>query len=67
MTKAEKLLFDAHGDKEYLPITVSMHPGWIVAADTKIQGLQGFTKLAAELAYGKDSKPLTENRVSRST
>lgn len=34
-------------DKEYLPIT----------------GLSDFTKLAAELAYGKDSKPLVENRV----
>ncbi|KAK1923139.1 putative aspartate aminotransferase mitochondrial precursor [Papiliotrema laurentii] len=46
--KAEKLLFDAAGDKEYLPIT----------------GLAPFTKLAAELAYGKDSKPLVENRLA---
>ena len=36
------------GDKEYLPIT----------------GLGDFTKLAAKLAYGADSSPLTEGRVS---
>lgn len=45
--KAEKVLAEAMQDKEYLPIT----------------GLADFTKLAAELAYGKDSKPLVENRV----
>lgn len=45
--KAEKILAEAMQDKEYLPIT----------------GLADFTKLAAELAYGKDSKPLVENRV----
>lgn len=46
--KAEAKLFEQQGDKEYLPIT----------------GLGEFTKLAAELAYGKDSKPLVEKRVS---
>ena len=28
------------------------------------QGLANFTKLAAELAYGKDSKPIVENRLA---
>ncbi|CAD6579059.1 MAG: aspartate transaminase aat1 [Tremellales sp. Tagirdzhanova-0007] len=48
VAKAEKMLFEAKGDKEYLPIT----------------GLGSFTKLAAELAYGKDSKPLVEKRLA---
>lgn len=46
--KAEKQLFEKLGDKEYLPIT----------------GLGEFTKLAAELAYGKDSKPIVEKRLA---
>ncbi|RXK39397.1 aspartate aminotransferase, mitochondrial [Tremella mesenterica] len=46
--KAEKLLYEAKGDKEYLPIT----------------GLAPFTKLAAELAYGKESIPLKEGRLA---
>ncbi|WVQ72735.1 hypothetical protein IAR50_002295 [Cryptococcus sp. DSM 104548] len=46
--KAEKILSDAMQDKEYLPIT----------------GLADFTKLAAELAYGKNSKPILENRLA---
>ncbi|OXB34112.1 aspartate aminotransferase, mitochondrial [Cryptococcus neoformans] len=46
--KAERILAEAMQDKEYLPIT----------------GLSDFTKLAAELAYGKDSKPLVENRLA---
>jgi aspartate aminotransferase len=28
------------------------------------QGLANFSKLAAELAYGKDSKPIVENRLA---
>ena len=46
--EAEKRLFNGSLDKEYLPIT----------------GLGDFTKLSAELAYGKDSKPIKEGRVS---
>lgn len=46
--EAEKRIFNAKLDKEYLPIT----------------GLGEFTKLSVELAYGKDSKPLKEGRVS---
>ncbi|RSH87086.1 aspartate transaminase aat1 [Saitozyma podzolica] len=46
--KAEEIVFNAKLDKEYLPIT----------------GLASFTKLAAELAYGKDSKPLVEDRLA---
>ncbi len=46
--KAEEMLFGAKGDKEYLPIT----------------GLGSFTELAAKLAYGEDSTPLKEGRVS---
>lgn len=37
------------GDKEYLPIT----------------GDAGFTKAAAKLAYGADSKPIVEGRVRK--
>ncbi|CAD6588007.1 MAG: aspartate transaminase aat1, partial [Tremellales sp. Tagirdzhanova-0007] len=46
--KAEDLLHQKRLDKEYLPIT----------------GAGDFTKLASELAYGKDSKPLSEGRVA---
>lgn len=46
--EAEQRLFHAKADKEYLPIT----------------GLGEFTKLSAELAYGKDSKPIQEGRVA---
>lgn len=46
--QAEQILTDSSPDKEYLPIT----------------GLANFTKLAAKLAYGPDSKPLKENAVS---
>lgn len=46
--EAEKRLFNGSLDKEYLPIT----------------GLGDFTKLSAELAYGKDSKPIKEGRVA---
>ncbi|RIA86237.1 aspartate aminotransferase [Glomus cerebriforme] len=46
--KAEQLIFQEKFDKEYLPIT----------------GLATFTKEAALLAYGKDSEPLGEGRVS---
>ncbi|PWN52626.1 putative aspartate aminotransferase mitochondrial precursor [Violaceomyces palustris] len=46
--KAEELVINAKGDKEYLPIT----------------GLADFTKNAAILAYGKDSVPVKENRVA---
>lgn len=48
VSKAEDILHDKHTDKEYLPIT----------------GLSEFLTLSSELAYGKDSKPLSENRVS---
>ncbi|WVQ86198.1 hypothetical protein IAT38_008366 [Cryptococcus sp. DSM 104549] len=46
--KAEDILHKKRLDKEYLPIT----------------GNADFTKLAAELAYGKDSKPLQEGRIA---
>ncbi|KAI0793452.1 pyridoxal phosphate-dependent transferase [Abortiporus biennis] len=46
--KAEKLIYESHPDKEYLPIT----------------GLAEFTKLAAKLAYGSESAPLNENAVA---
>ena len=46
--QAEDLIYKQKNDKEYLPIT----------------GLAEFTKQAAILAYGKDSPPLLENRVS---
>lgn len=46
--KAEEQVLKQLLDKEYLPIT----------------GLAEFTKNAALLAYGKDSKPLQENRVA---
>jgi len=46
--KAEEIITKAAGDKEYLPIT----------------GLAEFTKLAAKLAYGESSAPLSENRVA---
>ena len=41
-------MISQRNDKEYLPIT----------------GLNDFTKAAATLAYGQDSKPLQEGRVS---
>ncbi|GFZ51304.1 Transaminase A [Saitozyma sp. JCM 24511] len=47
--QAEDILHKKKLDKEYLPIT----------------GETEFVRLSAELAYGKDSKPLTENRVRR--
>lgn len=46
--KAEDILHQQRKDKEYLPIT----------------GNGQFTKLAAELAYGKDSVPIKENRLA---
>ncbi|KAH7107026.1 pyridoxal phosphate-dependent transferase [Auriculariales sp. MPI-PUGE-AT-0066] len=46
--KAEEILASSGADKEYLPIT----------------GNAAFTKLAAKLAYGADSAPLTEGRVA---
>ncbi|GMK59192.1 hypothetical protein CspeluHIS016_0702070 [Cutaneotrichosporon spelunceum] len=46
--KAEEILFKEKGDKEYLPIT----------------GLASFDKLAVELAYGEDSAPIKEGRLS---
>jgi aspartate aminotransferase len=45
--QAEELLYNAKHDKEYLPI----------------HGNQEFTKLAAKLAYGADSKALANNSV----
>jgi aspartate aminotransferase len=45
---AEESIVRAKYDKEYLPIT----------------GFANFTKSAALLAYGKDSKPLQENRIA---
>ncbi|PKI86016.1 aspartate transaminase [Malassezia vespertilionis] len=47
--ESEKRLVSEKLDKEYLPIT----------------GLASFDKLAAELAYGEDSKPLKEDRVAK--
>jgi aspartate aminotransferase len=46
--KAEEILTASKPDKEYLPIT----------------GLPEFTKQAAKLAYGADSKPLIENAIA---
>jgi len=46
--KAEQLVESGKPDKEYLPIT----------------GLADFAKLAAKLAYGSESAPITENRIS---
>ncbi|WVQ95392.1 hypothetical protein IAU59_002489 [Kwoniella sp. CBS 9459] len=46
--KAEDILHQKKLDKEYLPIT----------------GEAEFVKLAAELAYGKDSKPLQEGKLA---
>ncbi|KAH6593169.1 hypothetical protein BASA61_004338 [Batrachochytrium salamandrivorans] len=46
--KAEEIIFGKQIDKEYLGIT----------------GDAQFNKLAAELAYGKDSKPLKEGLIS---
>ncbi|RHZ54740.1 hypothetical protein Glove_423g19 [Diversispora epigaea] len=46
--KAEKKIFEDKLDKEYLPIT----------------GLATFTKEAAILAYGSESEPLKEGRIS---
>jgi hypothetical protein len=48
ISQAEERITAANVDKEYLPIT----------------GLADFTKLAAKLAYGADSAPITEGRVS---
>lgn len=47
--QAEELLTASKPDKEYLPIT----------------GLSDFTKNAAKLAYGAESKPLADNAVSQ--
>ncbi|RSH87102.1 aspartate transaminase aat1 [Saitozyma podzolica] len=46
--QAEDILHKKKLDKEYLPITGEIE----------------FVRLSAELAYGKDSKPLTENRIA---
>ncbi|WRT70900.1 uncharacterized protein IL334_007899 [Kwoniella shivajii] len=46
--KAEDILHQKKLDKEYLPIT----------------GAPDFIKLASELAYGKESKPLQEGRIA---
>jgi len=46
--KAEDILHKQRNDKEYLPI----------------EGNADFIRLASELAYGKDSKPLKEGRVA---
>lgn len=46
--QVDEQIVQAKNDKEYLPIT----------------GFPEFTKQAAILAYGKDSKPLQEGRVS---
>ncbi|KTW26537.1 uncharacterized protein T551_03454 [Pneumocystis jirovecii RU7] len=46
--QAEKNIFAADLDKEY----------------TLISGIPSFTKYAAELAYGENSAPLKENRIS---
>lgn len=48
VAKAEGILFQEKADKEYLPIT----------------GLASFDKLASELAYGENSAPIKEGRVS---
>lgn len=45
--KAEEFLAASNPDKEYLPIS----------------GLPEFTKGAAKLAYGAESKPLNDNAV----
>ena len=45
--KAEEILVQQNPDKEYLPIS----------------GLPEFTKAAAKLAYGAESKPLNDNAV----
>ena len=72
VAKAEKQLYDAKGDKEYLPITVRCVDREAGKRATLLrkgegadpQGLADFTKLAAELAYGKDSAPIKENRLA---
>jgi len=46
--KAEEFLTASEPDKEYLPIT----------------GLSDFTKNAAKLAYGAESKPLADNSIA---
>ncbi|EIW69299.1 hypothetical protein TREMEDRAFT_43904 [Tremella mesenterica DSM 1558] len=46
--KAEDILQQKKLNKEYLPIT----------------GAADFTKLASELAYGKESKPIVEDRIA---
>ena len=46
--KAEEIVRSSNPDKEYLPIT----------------GLPEFTKSAAKLAYGADSSPLSDGRIS---
>ena len=48
IVQAEDKVISQRNDKEYLPIT----------------GLNTFTNAAATLAYGEDSKPLKEGRVS---
>lgn len=48
INQAEQLILQDKLDKEYLAIT----------------GLASFTKEAVLLAYGKDSEPLKEGRVS---
>lgn len=66
MLKAEDILYKQRTDKEYLPITVSisLQPYPLVDNHADFhQGAADFTKLASELAYGKESKPLAEGRV----
>lgn len=62
--KAEDILHQKKSDKEYLPITVSRLELWYSFLQLTSQGLAQFLVLASELAYGKDSKPLQEGRVS---
>jgi aspartate aminotransferase len=66
--KAEDILHQQRSDKEYLPITVRSPPSHTSqTAENRpmliIKGSGEFTKLASELAYGKDSKPLSEGKV----
>jgi aspartate aminotransferase len=66
--KAEDILHQQRSDKEYLPITVRSPPSHTSqTAENRpmliIKGSGEFTKLASELAYGKDSKPLAEGKV----
>jgi aspartate aminotransferase len=63
--KAEDILHKQRNDKEYLPIEVSCPaPVSSTQASADLQGNADFIRLASELAYGKDSKPLKEGRVS---